>query len=104
MGKIVAIIRAAEGIEPTAELGEVTDDRKRVIEEAMFDGDSRGNDLRSIEHRYFFVNKFYDTDYKKTTKGGLWGARVFDLTEVLGKEDIPDTEKLAELLKKETWT
>lgn len=31
------------------------------------------------------------------------GTRIFDLTQVLGTEDIPPMEELAEKLKDETW-
>lgn len=87
-----------------AEFGDLTDERKAVIENAMADGDSHGYDLRSIEHRYFFVEKFYETDFKKITPRAPMGTRIFDLTQVLGTEDIPDTAELAELLKNGTWT
>lgn len=54
-------------------------------------------DLRTIEHRYFFVDKFYETDLKKVTPRAPMGTRIFDLTQVLGMEDIPETEELAKL-------
>lgn len=31
------------------------------------------------------------------------GSRMFDLTEVLGVQDLPDTEKIAVLLKEKSW-
>lgn len=107
IGKIVARITAVEtenGVKFNAEFGDLTDERKAVIENAMADGDSHGYDLRSIEHRYFFVEKFYETDFKKITPRAPMGTRIFDLTQVLGTEDIPDTAELAELLKNGTWT
>ena len=87
-----------------AEFGELTDERKETIEKAMADGDSHGYDLRSIEHRYFFVDKFYETDFKKVTPRAPMGTRIFDLTQVLGTEDIPDIEELAQRLMSESWT
>ena len=70
----------------------------------MADGDSHGYDLRTIEHRYFFVEKFYETDFRKITPRAPMGTRIFDLTQVLGTEVIPPMEELAEKLKGETWT
>lgn len=70
----------------------------------MADGDSPGYDLRSIEHRYFFVDRFYETDFKDITLMAPMGARIFDLTQMLGTEDIPETEELARRLTEETWT
>lgn len=106
IGKVIARITAVEtenGIAYNAEFGELTDDRKSVIAEAMADGDLHGYDLRTIEHRYFFVEKFYETDFKKVTPRAPMGSRIFDLTQVLGTEDIPDTEELAQRLMNKSW-
>lgn len=106
IGKIVARITAVgteDGIKYNAEFGELTDERKAVIERAMKDGISHGYNLRAIENRYFFVDKFYETDFKKESAGAPWGTRVFDLTQVLGTDDIPETEELAQLLKTKSW-
>lgn len=107
IGKVIARITAIEtedGIKYNAEYGELTDGRKEVIKQAMTDGDSHGYDLRTIEHRYFFVKKFYDTDFKKITPRAPMGTRIFDLTQVLGTDDIPDTEELAQRLMNENWS
>lgn len=107
IGKVVARITAVEtenGVKYNAEFGELTDERKEIIERAMADGDSHGYDLRTIEHRYFFVDKFYETDFKKVTPRAPMGTRIFDLTQVLGMEDIPETEELAQRLINENWT
>ncbi len=107
VGKVVARITAVEtedGVKYNAEFGDLTDERKETIAKAMSGGDSHGYDLRSIEHRYFFVDKFYETDFKKITPRAPMGTRIFDLTQVLGTEDIPDTEDLALRLTEETWT
>ncbi|MGP1493515.1 MAG: hypothetical protein ACTTJJ_08885 [Prevotella fusca] len=107
IGKVVARITAVEteeGVTYNAEFGELTEERKETIAKAMADGDSHGYDLRTIEHRYFFVEKFYETEFKKITPRAPMGTRIFDLTQVLGTEDIPPIEELAERLKNETWT
>ena len=107
IGKVIATITAVEtenGVKYNAEFGELTDERKSIIAEAMADGDLHGYDLRTTEHRYFFVDKFYETDYKKVTPRAPMGTRIFDLTQVLGMEDIPDIEELAQRLMSESWT
>jgi len=107
VGKVIARITAVEtedGVKYNPEFGDLTDERKETIAKAMADGDSHGYDLRSIEHRYFFVDKFYETDFKKITPRAPMGTRIFDLTQVLGTEDIPETEELARRLAEETWT
>ncbi len=106
VGKIVAIITAVaeeDGLHYEVEKGELTEERKRIIDEAREDGKKYGYTLMS--ERYFFVEKFYETDYKKVTKGSAMGSRIFDLTEVLQINDgnMPETEKIAELLRYRTW-
>lgn len=107
IGKVIARITAIEteqGIKYDAEFGELTDERKAIIEKAMFDGDSHGYDLRTIKHRYFFVDKFYETDFAKISPRAPMGTRIFDLTQVLGTEIIPDTKELAQVLMTKNWT
>lgn len=107
IGKIIARITAIEtkdGIKYTPEFGELTEERKDIINQAMADGDSHGYDLRSVEHRYFFVDKFHETDYKKITPRAPMGTRIFDLTQVLNTKDIPEVAILAEKLKELTWS
>lgn len=107
VGKVIARITAVEtenAMKYNTEFGELTDERKATIENAIADGDSHGYDLRTIEHRYFFVEKFYETDFKKVTPKAPMGSRIFDLTQVLGTEDLPDTKEIAELLRDKSWT
>ena len=111
IGKIEAIIAAADvkdetGITAeriyTVERGELTPERKELIEKAIEDGKRYGYELN--ENRYFFVEKFYETDYKKETKGAPMGPRMFDLTEQLHRDTLPEeTAEIADLLRKETW-
>ena len=107
IGKVCARITAIEtetGIEYKPEFGELTEERKQLILKAMDDGDSYGYDLRTIEHRYFFVEQFYETDFKKITPGGSMGTRIFDLSQLLGTDDIPSVDKIAEILKNKSWS
>lgn len=106
IGKIYARITAVEtetGVKYTPEFGELSERHKQLIEKAMADGDSHGYDLRSIEHRYFFVEQFYETDFKKISPGGSMGTRIFDLSNLLGTDEMPDVEKIADLLKDKSW-
>ena len=32
------------------------------------------------------------------------GTRVFDLSQILGAEEIPEMEKLAEMLRNKSWS
>lgn len=107
VGEVCARIRAIEtesGISYTPEFGELTEARKQAIEAAMADGDSHGYDIRSVEHRYFFVDKFYETDFKKVTPRAPMGSRIFDLSQLLEKDEIPETEELAKELRTKSWS
>lgn len=105
VGKITAIITAVlkEGeLEYNVERGELTDERKKIIARAIEDGKKYEYVLDT--HRYFFVDKFYETDFPKVTSRAPMGSRMFDLTEVLGVSDLPETEQIAVLLKDKTWS
>ena len=108
IGKVCARITAVEeGGEikyDPPEFGELTDERKEKILRAIKNSDLHGENLRTVKHRYFFVEKFYETDFRKSTPYGLWGYRRFDLTKILGTDELPDTEKIAEALKEKTWS
>lgn len=58
---------------------------------------------RNYKHKYFFVDKFYGTDFKKVSTGAPIGARIFDLTGILNTDKIPEVEQIAEILKEKTW-
>ena len=106
IGKVVARVTAVEteaGVKYNAEFEKLTEERKAVIAAAMTDGDSHGYDLRTVEHRYFFVEKFYETDFKKIIPRAPMGSRVFDLTQLLETENLLETKDLAEELKTRTW-
>lgn len=106
VGKVCARITAVEtpaGMEYEAEFGELTEKRKEAIRRCIADGDAHGYDLCNTKHRYFFVDEFYPTDFKKITSGPAMGSRIFDLTEVLETDKIPNTETLAKVLKEKTW-
>jgi hypothetical protein len=103
VGKVIARITAIKTdniIQFNEEFGTLTDERKTLIENTI-----KLYHHENVEHRYFFVDNFYETDFQKISKGGSWGPRVFDLTEVLKTNDIPDkTEDLAKSLESNTWT
>lgn len=106
IGKVCARIIAVEtdnGMKYIEEYGEITEERKQKIQNAIVDGIQRGYDLRTNKHIYFFVEKFYLTDFKKVTPRAPRGTRIFNLTQELGMEQLPDTQKIAELLKTKTW-
>jgi len=104
VGKISAIITAilVDGkLQYTVERGELTEERKQKIDKAIEDGKKYEYVLDST--RYFFVEKFYETDFPKITPRAPMGSRMFDLTEVLKRDALPNVENIAQLLRQETW-
>ena len=54
-------------------------------------------------HKYFIIDEFYDTDYKKNSFGALQQNKYFDLNERL-KNNIPTTiQELANKLRDIEW-
>lgn len=76
------------------EYGELTEERVQKIYTGIEDAISYGYDLRSVKQRYFF-----ETDFKKITPRPPMGTRIFDLTQVLNTDTLPETSKIAEMLK-----
>lgn len=101
---MITAVMINDEIEYESELGELTEERKEKILLAIQDGDVHGYDLRTKKHRYFFVEKFYETDFKKITPRAPMGTRIFDLSQILSIDVIPNTEELAVLLRTKTWS
>lgn len=54
------------------------------------------------DHRFFLLSNFTKTDFKKTSPGGIFRVRFFNLENVL--DEVPnDIEMIAEQLKTVTW-
>jgi len=54
--------------------------------------------------RYFFVDEFYETNFKKITPRAPMGSRVFDLIQILETKQLPRTQEIAKLLNAKTWS
>lgn len=107
IGKICAQVTCMEKegkLSYHVEKGELTEDRKRVIDEAIAEMRSRGHDLRPLEHRYFFVERFCETDFPKVSPRAPMGTRIFDLPDVLETDELPDIEGIAQALRTRTWS
>lgn len=98
---ITAVLEEDGEITYSVEKGEIDDNKKRDIAIAIEDGKNYGYPLTKT--RFFFVDKFYETDFRKTTPRAPMGSRVFDLTQVMGVSELPDTSVIAEKLKSITW-
>ena len=83
------------------ESGALADDMKERIGIAIEDAKRYGYDLNN--QRYFFVDEFIETDFKKITPRAPMGSRMFDLTDILETEKLPDTKEIAKRLREKTW-
>ncbi len=104
IGKINTVVVARHtktGIEYQVERGALTEDHKEKILAAIEDGKNYGYVLDDT--RYFFVDKFYPTNFKKTSPRAPMGSRIFDLTQVLNIEELPEVPQVAEMLTSRTW-
>lgn len=81
----------------------VIDDEKERIREAIRRADSYGYDLLSNRHRFFLVDRFYPTDFRKNSKNPIQKSKFFNLAEMLGYSTMPDTQKIAADLYGRTW-
>ena len=87
------------------EIGSISEEDKKKIKEAIIDAQNYDYDLITRPHRFFLVDKFYETDFQKESKGAPLGKRIFDICNVLGIKDnhLPPVSEIAELLKGKTW-
>lgn len=62
-----------------------------------------GGDIGKEKHKYFIVDKFYDTNYKKVSPHGIMEHKYFDLYKRLKLTEMPNIEELAEKLRYIEW-
>lgn len=106
-GKLAVVPESEEFFEDRADpkkVEEVIKGFSARITKAMEDGKCFGYDLENTEHRYFFVEKIYETDFRKITPRAPMGTRIFDLSDIVGiSSRYEDVSKIAEDLKTKTW-
>lgn len=88
--------RVDGGVPPTLEQCARIEDAVRSAQER------HGFDI-GTNHRFFLVGRFFPTDYRKASPGGMLNHRYFDLGEILGIDNLPDAEGIAERLAGKEW-
>ena len=79
----------------------VTKEQEQKLIEAIKDSLNEGWEV-SKDHRFFLLSDFTKTDFKKTSPGGIFRVRFFNLENVL--DEVPeDIKMIAEILKTKTW-
>lgn len=79
----------------------VTSEQAQRLVEAIKESTSEGWGVKK-DHRFFLLKDFSDTDFKKTSPGGIFRVRFFNIEEILG-EAPDDIKMIAEELKTKTW-
>lgn len=84
--------------------GEVTEERKNKIQEAIEHAKNEYGWMLD-SHNYFFVDKFYETEFVKVSKGSAMGTRIFDLSGLIGLKEKIDisAEEVASKLNGKSW-
>lgn len=82
----------------------LTDEQQKRLKEIIKETKEKiGWGLDNVPHKYTIVEKFYETDYIKKSKGGIMGHRYQNLKDILKVTELPDDKKIAELLKGKEW-
>ena len=100
IGKVtkVAPIRIIDGV-LYIDTSVTNEEKSRIFEEIKR---WKTSELNSISTKIFFVDKFYETDYKNIGTIGIMGSKKFKLDELFSK--IPETtEEIANQLKGKTF-
>lgn len=98
---IVTNYSAEGGLEVVKSRHQVTEEQTIRLLAAINESVAHGWQIE-VGHRFFLLKKFYQTDFKKTSPGGIFRVRYFNLKDVL--KDVPaETREIAEGLRKKTW-
>lgn len=81
-----------------------TKDEIEKIKEAMMHAEAdHGYNLKTVKHRYFIVDQFYEIDFRKTSKNPIQKSKFFNLAEMLKCKKLPETSQIAKELDGRTW-
>lgn len=81
----------------------ITDSQKDIIKKVILDAKEDYGYLLSEDHRFFFVDQYYETNFIKPTKGGLMGQKYFDLADIEGFSKEANTKDIALLINEKYW-
>lgn len=106
IGKIVNIVTAdiVRGkVKVIESQNPVSEEQLANIKDAAISGKQDfGWDINR-DHKFFIVDKFYETDFKKKSKYPLIRSKFFNLKDLLKTDKLPDVQVIAEKLKHLDW-
>lgn len=100
------IILSYEGGTPSfkAESNEpIQEDEENRILNAVQRAEKLGYDLTKEPQRFFLVDEFFETNYPKTSKYPIRKDKRFNLSDLLGKTELPSPEQIAQQLSDLSW-
>ena len=81
---------------------EVTEEQKRRLVNAIKDALTEDWTVDK-DHRFFLLKDFKETYFAKTSPGGIFRVRYFNLEKVLNKQIPSQMENIAKELRNHTW-
>ncbi|KNY29529.1 hypothetical protein [Pseudobacteroides cellulosolvens] len=83
--------------------GTLTDAQKEIIKLVTIEAKEKYGYSVDEGRRFFFVHKYFETDYLKPSKGALMGTRYINLDDVDGFNKEMKASEIAGLLKGKEW-
>ena len=82
----------------------VTDAQRERLIRSIEDTVEEGWENVAMGHRFFLLTDFASTNFRKTSKGGIFRVRYFDLSNLLDDSALVSTSSVATSLSGMTWT
>jgi hypothetical protein len=93
---------AKDGLKIKDSTRQVTDDQRKRLSLAIQDTIAHGWSIER-DHRFFLLKDLIPTDFRKTSPGGIFRVRYFNLDEVQGSKVSDNILELADRLRQVTW-
>lgn len=111
LGEILKIARYEVGAQPEFEAHDthgnpvdLTSEEAERIRATIPEAGEKGWDI-SKGHKFYLCDELVETDFRKTTSGGIMGHRYIDLYGYFKPSSMPKMiDDLAEQLRHQTWT
>jgi|SRR5690625_4053730 len=84
-------------------LGNLTEKQKNDVKHVIIEAKEKYGYFISEGHRFFFVDHFFESNYRKTSKYGLISSKYFDLADIQGYSKSMDAKDIATFLQDQVW-
>ncbi len=103
--KIIEAVKVGEKLQYDLIYGEniLKEDIKKIEKCIDKSYDLFNVDISNQKHKYFIVENFYDTYYRKISPGGLMEHKYFDLCKELKMNELPTIKEIASNLRDIEW-